>query len=65
VAKLRTCEEIKKMVADANQSMKIYVISEGKKPKKYLIKDFDLVFRIGEMISLAVIRQMENSIWLI
>ena len=40
VAKLRTCEAIKKMMADANpKSVKIYVISEDKKPKKYLIKD--------------------------
>ena len=44
VAKLRTCEAIKKMMADANpKSVKIYVISEDKKPKKYLIKDSSLL----------------------
>ena len=40
MAKLRTCEAIKKMMANANpKSVKIYAISEDKKPKKYLIKD--------------------------
>ena len=40
VAKLKTCEAIKKTMANANpKSVKIYVISEDKKPKKYLIKD--------------------------
>lgn len=38
VAKLKTCESIKKMMADAgSKSVKICVISEDKKPKKYLI----------------------------
>jgi hypothetical protein len=40
VTKLRTCEAIKTMMADANpKSVKIYVISEDNKPQKYLIKD--------------------------
>ena len=40
VAKLRTCESIKKMTVDANpKSVNIYVISKDKKPKEHLIKD--------------------------
>ena len=45
VAKLRTCESIKKMMADANpKSVKIYVISEDKKPKKYLVDSKSIDF---------------------